>query len=78
MSNGKKPVEPNWRIGIGPAIACGVFVYIMEQILYRQGAEEGVDIAIVMYDFGSKVVKRVHDNKTDRDSSYDEYDEYDY
>lgn len=62
MSN-NKDFKPNWRVGIGPAVACGVFIYIMEQILYRQGAEEGVDVAIVMYDFGKKVISQIGDQE---------------
>lgn len=62
MSN-NKDFKPNWRVGIAPAVACGVFIYIMEQILYRQGAEEGVDVAIVMYDFGKKVISQISDQE---------------
>lgn len=55
--------KPNWKVGIVPAIACGVFVYVVEQILYRQGEEEGLDVAEAMYEFGSKVAKRIIESK---------------
>lgn len=55
--------KSNWKVGIVPAIVCGVFVYVVEQILYRQGEEEGIDVAEAMYDFGTKVVKRIHDSR---------------
>ena len=63
MTEDKERPKSNWRVGIVPAIACGAFVYVVEQILYRQGEEEGVDVAEAMYDFGTRVVKRIIESK---------------
>ena len=62
MNDHRKRPKSNWKVGLVPAIACGVLVYVAEQILYRRGEEGGVDIAEVMYEFGSKVARRIFEH----------------
>ena len=63
MYDGKEYKKVDWRVGLVPAIACGVFVYVVEQMLHRTDSEETVDVVAAMYDLGAKVVSRITDSR---------------
>ena len=63
MLDYRRRPKPDWKVGLVPAIAFGIFVYVAEQILYRRGSEEGIDIGEAMYDFGSKVARQIFDRE---------------